>query len=136
MCNVIIWCLVLIRIFIADRWRPSKFLFYKGLVNQVHSPNWSITISAHLNHIWKMLHSRRNESTDFHCKSIDWFQYECKIDLIWVNGTTQASTTFLRFFLFSRNLSRVLFWESYRSLKTLTPRKICQNTFSDSYFPA
>ena len=29
-----------------------------------------------------MLHSQRNQSTDLHCKSMDWFLYECNIDLM------------------------------------------------------
>ena len=30
-----------------------------------------------------MLHSHRNESIELHGKSIDWFLYECNINLIW-----------------------------------------------------
>ena len=36
-----------------------------------------------------MLHSYRNQSIDLHCKSIDWFLYECNIGQIWVIWTEE-----------------------------------------------
>ena len=36
-------------------------------------------------HFRSVVHSYRNQSIDLQRKSIDWFLYECNIDLIWVD---------------------------------------------------
>ena len=43
-----------------------------------------------------MLHSYRNQSIDLPCRPIDWFLYDCNIDLIWVNrGDVDSKILFL-----------------------------------------
>ena len=60
-----------------------------------HSEFLVLSSVKFLTHIRPILHSYRNQSIDWHCKSIDWFLYECNISLIWFKKLTSA--TFSRF---------------------------------------